>query len=55
VVDYGTTTVRDATGSVEAITAKEFTKGNIVTPENLISGSIAGVNIITNGAPGAGS
>ena len=55
VVGYGTTTVKDATGSVEAITAKEFTKGNIVTPENLLSGRVAGVNIVTSGAPGSGS
>jgi iron complex outermembrane receptor protein len=55
VVGYGTTTVRDATGSVEAITEKEFTKGNIVTPENLLSGRVAGVNIVTSGAPGSGS
>lgn len=55
VVGYGTTTVRDATGSVEAITQKEFTKGNIVTPENLLSGRVAGVNITTSGAPGSGS
>ena len=55
VVGYGTTTVKDATGSVEAITAKDFTKGNIVTPENLLSGRVAGVNITTSGAPGSGS
>ncbi|WP_228454969.1 SusC/RagA family TonB-linked outer membrane protein [Polaribacter haliotis] len=55
VVGYGSTTVKDATGSVEAITAKEFTKGNIVTPENLLSGRVAGVNITTSGAPGSGS
>jgi TonB-linked SusC/RagA family outer membrane protein len=55
VIGYGTTTVKDATGSVEAITAKEFTKGNIVTPENLLSGRVAGVNITTSGAPGSGS
>jgi iron complex outermembrane receptor protein len=55
VVGYGTTTVKDATGSVEAITEKEFTKGNIVTPENLLSGRVAGVNITTSGAPGSGS
>ena len=53
VVGYGTTTVKDATGSVEAITAKEMTKGNIVTAENLISGRVAGVNITTSGAPGS--
>jgi TonB-dependent SusC/RagA subfamily outer membrane receptor len=55
IVGYGTTTVKDATGSVEAITAKDFTKGNIVTPENLLSGRVAGVNITTSGAPGSGS
>ncbi len=55
VVGYGSTTVKDATGSVEAITAKEMTKGNIVTPENLLSGRVAGVNITTSGAPGSGS
>ncbi|MFY7671741.1 SusC/RagA family TonB-linked outer membrane protein [Tenacibaculum sp. MEBiC06402] len=55
VVGYGTTTVKDATGSVEAITEKEFTKGNIVTPENLLSGRVSGVEIRTSGAPGSGS
>lgn len=48
VIGYGTTTVKDATGSVEAITAKEMTKGNIVTPENLLNGRVAGVNIVTD-------
>ncbi len=55
IIGYGTTTVKDATGSVEAITAKDFTKGNIVTPENLLSGRVAGVSITTGGAPGSGS
>jgi len=55
VVGYGTTSIKDATGSIEAITAEGFTKGNIVTPENLISGRVAGLNIITSGAPGSGS
>ncbi len=55
VLGYGTTTVKDATGSVEAITSKDFTKGNIVTPENLLSGRVSGVSITTSGAPGSGS
>ncbi|MFY0630350.1 MAG: SusC/RagA family TonB-linked outer membrane protein [Flavobacteriaceae bacterium] len=55
IVGYGSTTVKDATGSVEAITEKDFTKGNIVTPENLLSGRVSGVNVTTSGAPGAGS
>lgn len=55
IIGYGTTTVKDATGSVEAITAEDFTQGNIVTAENLLSGRVSGVNIITGGAPGSGS
>ncbi|OSY89451.1 TonB-dependent receptor [Tenacibaculum holothuriorum] len=55
VVGYGTTTKKDATGSVESITSKGFTKGNIVTPENLLSGRVSGVSITTSGAPGSGS
>lgn len=55
-VGYGSTTVRDATGSVESVTAKDFTRGNIVTADNLLSGRVAGVNITTDGgAPGSGS
>lgn len=53
-IGYGTTTVKDATGSVESVTAKDFTRGNIVTPENLLAGRVAGVNITSDGGrPGA--
>ncbi|NMH86783.1 SusC/RagA family TonB-linked outer membrane protein [Flavivirga algicola] len=55
VIGYGSTTKKDATGSVEAITSEDFTKGNIVTPENLLNGRVSGVSITTGGAPGAGS
>ncbi|WP_353779705.1 SusC/RagA family TonB-linked outer membrane protein [Winogradskyella sp. 3972H.M.0a.05] len=54
-IGYGTTTKKDATGSVEAITSKDFTRGNIVTPENLLSGRVAGVTVKLDGAPGTGS
>ena len=54
-IGYGTTTKKDATGSVEAVTSKDFTRGNIVTPENLLSGRVAGVTVNTSGAPGSGS
>ena len=54
-IGYGSTTRKDATGSVEAITSEDFTKGNIVTPENLLSGRVAGVSVNTSGAPGSGS
>src|SRR5690606_17308740 len=55
VIGYGTTTIKDATGSVASVTAEDFNKGNIVTPENLISGRVAGVSINTGGEPGSGS
>ncbi|GAA6765031.1 TonB-dependent receptor [Flavobacterium sp. CGRL1] len=44
---------KDATGSVSQISAKEFNKGINVTPESLIGGRIAGVNVVGGGAPGA--
>ncbi|CAM2838791.1 SusC/RagA family TonB-linked outer membrane protein [Flavobacterium frigoris] len=52
-VGYGTVTKKDATGSVSQIGAKDFNKGQNVTPESLISGRISGVTVIGGGAPGA--
>jgi len=55
VIGYGTTTIKDATGSVVAVTAKDFNGGVIASPEQLIQGKSAGVNIQqTSGEPGAG-
>jgi iron complex outermembrane receptor protein len=56
VVGYGTSRKKDLTGSVATVTAKDFNKGAIVTPEQLIVGKVAGVQITSNGgAPGSGS
>src|SRR3990170_5167424 len=53
VIGYGTRLKKDLTGSVTAITAKDFNKGAITTPEQLIAGKVAGVQIVSNGgAPG---
>lgn len=55
IIGYGTTTVKDATGSVAAVTSDEFNQGVIASPEQLIQGKTAGVNIAqTSGEPGAG-
>ncbi len=55
IIGYGTTTVKDATGSVAAVTSEEFNQGVIASPEQLIQGKTAGVNIAqTSGEPGAG-
>lgn len=55
VIGYGSTKIKDATGSVTSVTTKDFNKGNIVTPENLLAGRVAGLSIITGGQPGSGS
>lgn len=56
VIGYGTVRKRDLTGSVATVTAKDFQKGVITTPEQLIAGKVAGVSITPNdGAPGSGS
>ncbi len=55
IIGYGTTTVKDATGAVTAVSAEEFNGGVIASPEQLIQGKTAGVNIQqTSGEPGAG-
>jgi TonB-dependent starch-binding outer membrane protein SusC len=56
VVGYGTARKKDLSGSITAISSKDFQKGVVATPEQLILGKVAGVNITSNGgAPGAGS
>lgn len=56
VVGYGNVRRKDLTGAVTTIQSKDFIKGAITTPEQLIQGKVAGVSISTNGgAPGAGS
>ncbi len=55
-VGYGTTRKKDLTGSITQISSDDFQSGQITTPEQLISGKVAGVQIVSNGgAPGAGS
>lgn len=55
IIGYGQTTVKDATGSVAAVTSEDFNQGVIASPEQLIQGKTAGVNISqSSGEPGAG-
>ena len=55
VVGYGQVEAKDATGAVERVTAKEFNGGVIASPEQLIQGKSAGVQITSaSGEPGAG-
>ncbi|WP_188504694.1 SusC/RagA family TonB-linked outer membrane protein [Parapedobacter pyrenivorans] len=53
VIGYGTTRKRDLTGSVASVQAKDFNKGVIAAPDQLIQGRTAGVMVINNtGQPG---
>jgi len=56
VIGYGTAEKKNLTGSITTVSSKDFQKGAITTPEQLIQGKVAGVNIISNsGQPGVGS
>ncbi|WP_185781962.1 SusC/RagA family TonB-linked outer membrane protein [Croceivirga lutea] len=55
IIGYGQTTIKDATGAVAAVTSEDFNGGVIASPEQLIQGKTAGVQITqTSGEPGAG-
>jgi iron complex outermembrane receptor protein len=56
VIGYGTQKKKDLTGSISVISDKDFNKGMVSSPEQLINGKIAGVQIMSNsGSPTAGS
>jgi TonB-linked SusC/RagA family outer membrane protein len=56
VIGYGTQRIKDATGSVASLSPKDFNKGVIATPEQLLQGRIAGVQVTpASGEPGAGA
>jgi len=56
VIGYGTQRKGDLTGAVANVSTKDFNKGIISSPEQLISGKISGVQIMSNsGSPTAGS
>ncbi|MCL6217292.1 SusC/RagA family TonB-linked outer membrane protein [Zunongwangia pacifica] len=55
VIGYGSTTVKDATGAVATVSAEDFNQGVISSPEELIQGKTAGLQITTtSGEPGGG-
>jgi len=54
VVSYGTRRKSDLTGSVTSVSAKDFQKGNINSPEQLLQGKVAGLQITTGGGSAGG-
>jgi len=56
IIGYGQVKKDDATGSVVAIKSDDFNQGSTNSPQELILGKIAGVNITSEGgAPGSGT
>ncbi len=56
VIGYGVRKKDDLTGSVSTVSEKDFNKGMISSPEELVNGKIAGVQIVNGGgSPTAGS
>ncbi|HFA50512.1 MAG TPA: SusC/RagA family TonB-linked outer membrane protein [Bacteroidetes bacterium] len=55
VIGYGTVKREDVTGSLQSVSAKDFNRGSITGPQELLSGKIPGVTINTDGGPGSGS
>ena len=54
VIGYGSARKKDLTGAVGSVGAKDFNRGVVTSPDQLIQGKVAGVQVITNsGAPGA--
>lgn len=56
VIGYGVRKKDDLTGSVASVGEKDFNKGMISSPEELVNGKIAGVQIVNSGgSPTSGS
>jgi len=49
VIGYGTVSKKDATGSVVAVGARDFSKGSAARPQDLIVGKVPGVQITNSG------
>ncbi|NQX52549.1 SusC/RagA family TonB-linked outer membrane protein [Pedobacter panaciterrae] len=53
VIGYGSVKKKDLTGAVATLAEKDFNKGPLIAPDQLIQGKVAGVQMINNsGQPG---
>jgi iron complex outermembrane receptor protein len=54
VVGYGTSRRKDLTGAVSSVQSKDFVKGPVTNPDQLLIGKVSGLQIInSSGQPGA--
>ena len=55
VTGYGTVKRENVTGAINTVKSKDFNKGAITAPQELLAGKVAGVSVVTSGEPGGGS
>jgi iron complex outermembrane receptor protein len=55
VIGYGTVKREDATGAVQSVGTKDFNRGAITGPQELLAGKVAGVSITPSADPGGGA
>jgi iron complex outermembrane receptor protein len=55
VIGYGAVDKKDLTGVVTKINEKDFLQGSLSSPEKLLTGKVAGLQISNNGEPGGGT
>src|SRR5439155_514837 len=54
VTGYGTQRAGNITGAVTQVSSAEFNTGRVITPQALIQGKVAGVQVVDNNEPGGG-
>jgi len=52
VTGYGTQRAGNVTGAVTQVSSTEFNTGRVITPQALIQGKVAGVQVVDNNEPG---
>ena len=55
VIGYGTVRREDVTGSLQTVDSRDFNRGAITSPQELLAGKVPGVAITTGGGPDDGS
>lgn len=56
VTGYGSSKKQDLTGSIQSVKSKDFNKGVVTSPDQLIQGKVAGLQMTNNsGQPGGGA
>jgi iron complex outermembrane receptor protein len=55
VIGYGAVDKNDLTGVVSKVNEKDFLQGSLSSPEKLLTGKVAGLQLSNNGEPGGGT